>query len=77
MLSAWIWTSLLVYLEMTVAVFLISQDNVTLPAIVWGRWTMGAPNSAAALTVLIMIAFLPLLVISWRFARRSNMSADT
>ncbi len=77
MLSAWIWTSLLVYREMTVAVFLISQDNVTLPAIVWGRWTMGAPNSAAALTVLIMIAFLPLLVISWRFARRSNMSADT
>ena len=76
LLSVWIWTGLLVYREMTVAVFLISQDNVTLPAIVWGRWTMGAPTSAAAITVLMLIAFLPLLVISWRFARRSRLSAD-
>ena len=76
LLSVWIWTGLLVYREMTVAVFLISQDNVTLPAIVWGRWTMGSPNAAAAITVLMMIAFLPLLLISWRFARRSRLSAD-
>ncbi len=76
MLSVWIWTGLLVYREMTVAVFLISQDNVTLPAIVWGRWTMGAPTAAAAITVLMLVAFLPLLVISWRFARRSRLSAE-
>lgn len=72
MLSVWIWTGLLVYREMTIAVFLISQDNVTLPAIVWGRWTMGSPNVAAAITVLMMAAFLPLLVIGWRFARKSR-----
>ena len=76
MLSVWIWTSLLVYREMTAAVFLISQDNVTLPAIVWGRWTQGAPTQAAAITVLMMVALLPLLFISWRFARRSRLSAD-
>ena len=76
LLSVWIWTGLLVYREMTVAVFLISQDNVTLPAIVWGRWTMGAPTSAAAITVLMLVAFLPLLVLSWRFARRSRLSAE-
>lgn len=74
--SVWIWTSLLVYREMTVAVFLISQDNVTLPAIVWGRWTMGSPNAAAAITVLMMVAFLPLMIFAWRFARRSRMSTD-
>ncbi len=74
MLSVWIWTGLLVYREMTVAVFLISQDNVTLPAIVWGRWTQGAPTSAAAITVLMMAALLPLMVISWRFARRSRIA---
>ena len=74
--SVWIWTGLLVYREMTVAVFLISQDNVPLPAIVWGRWTMGAPTSAAAITVLMLVAFLPLLVLSWRFARRSRLSAE-
>jgi iron(III) transport system permease protein len=74
--SVWIWTGLLVYREMTVAVFLISQDNVTLPAIVWGRWTMGSPNAAAAITVLMMAALLPLMLLAWRFARRSRMSAD-
>ncbi|MCC2096709.1 MAG: iron ABC transporter permease [Hyphomicrobiales bacterium] len=76
LLSVWIWTGLLVYREMTVAVFLISQDNVTLPAIVWGRWTQGAPTSAAAITVLMMAALLPLILISWRFARRSRIAAD-
>ena len=76
LLSVWIWTGLLVYREMTVAVFLVSQDNITLPAIVWGRWTQGASNSAAAITVLMMIAFLPLLIFSWRFARRSRVAAD-
>ncbi|MGE0627798.1 MAG: ABC transporter permease [Hyphomicrobiaceae bacterium] len=76
LLSVWIWTALLVYREMTAAVFLISQDNVTLPAIVWGRWTQGAPTSAAAITVLMMLALLPLLLISWRYARRSRVSAD-
>lgn len=74
--SVWIWTGLLAYREMTVAVFLISQDNVTLPAIVWGRWTQGAPTSAAAITVLMMAALLPLMIISWRFARRSRLAAD-
>ncbi len=77
MLSVWIWTGLLVYREMTVAVFLISQDNVTLPAIVWGRWTMGSPNAAAAITVLMMAALLPLMFISWRVSRRSTLSTDT
>jgi iron(III) transport system permease protein len=76
LLSVWIWSSLLVYREMTVAVFLVSQDNVTLPAIVWGRWTMGAANTAAAITVLMMVAFLPLLLLGWRFARRSRLSAE-
>ena len=76
LLSVWIWTGLLVYREMTAAVFLISQDNVTLPAIVWGRWTQGSPTSAAAITVLMMVALMPLIVIAWRFARRSRISAE-
>jgi iron(III) transport system permease protein len=76
MLSVWIWTALLVYREITIAVFLISQDNVTLPAIVWGRWVQGAPNAAAAITVLMMAAFVPLMVLFWRFARRGRLTPD-
>jgi iron(III) transport system permease protein len=76
LLSVWVWTALLIYREVTVAVFLISQDNVTLPAIVWGRWTQGTPTAAAAITVLMMLALLPLLVIAWGFARRSNLAPE-
>ncbi len=76
MLSVWIWTALLVYREVTAAVFLISQDNVTLPAIVWGRWVQGAPNSAAVVTVLMMVVFVPFLVLCWRYARRSGLAPD-
>jgi iron(III) transport system permease protein len=76
MLSVWIWTGLLVYREVTAAVFLISQDNITLPAIVWGRWIQGAPNSAAVVTVLMMVVFSPLLMLCWRYARRSGLSAE-
>ncbi|MFQ5850012.1 MAG: ABC transporter permease [Candidatus Binatia bacterium] len=76
LLSVWIWTALLVYREVTAAVFLISQDNVTLPAIVWGRWIQGAPNSAAVITVLMMVLFVPFLVLCWRYARRSGLAAE-
>ena len=60
----------------TLAERLISQDNVTLPAIVWGRWTQGTPTAAAAITVLMMLALVPLLIIAWSFARRSNVAPD-
>lgn len=76
LLSVWIWTALLVYREITIAVFLVSQDNVTLPAVVWSTWSMGNANAAAAITVLMMAAFLPLVLMAWRFARRSRLSAE-
>jgi iron(III) transport system permease protein len=76
LLSVWIWTALLVYREITIAVFLVSQDNVTLPAVVWSLWSMGNANAAAAITVLMMAAFLPLVLVAWRFARRSRLSAE-
>jgi iron(III) transport system permease protein len=76
LLSIWIWTALLVYREITIAVFLVSQDNVTLPAVVWSLWSMGNANAAAAITVLMMAAFLPLVLVAWRFARRSRLSAE-
>ncbi len=76
LLSVWIWTALLVYREITIAVFLVSQDNVTLPAVVWSLWSMGNANAAAAITVLMMAAFLPLVLMAWWFARRSRLSAE-
>jgi hypothetical protein len=37
---------------------------------------MGSPNAAAAITVLMMAVLFPLVLISWRFARRSRLSAE-
>jgi iron(III) transport system permease protein len=69
-MSVWIWSAILVYRELTVAVFLISQDSVTLPAVIWQYWFSGAINRAAAVTLLMTLVLTPLVLIFWWFGRR-------
>jgi iron(III) transport system permease protein len=71
MMSVWIWSALLVYRELTVAVFLTAQDNITLPAVVWSYWFSGAKNQAAAITLLMILVLTPLVLLFWWFGRRS------
>jgi len=73
MLSVWIWTMLLVYREVTVAVFLTSQNSITLPVVVWGYWNNAGMTEASMVTVLMILLFSPLLVLFWRFGRRSGV----
>lgn len=75
-LSVWIWTTLLVYREVTVAVFLTSQNSVTLPAIVWSYWNAAGMTEASMVTILMILFFSPLLLLFWRFGRRSGMMGD-
>lgn len=75
LLSVWIWTALLVYREVTVAVFLTSQDSITLPAIVWSYWNAAGMTEASMLTVIMIALFSPLLVLFWRFGRRSGIAS--
>jgi iron(III) transport system permease protein len=70
LMSVWIWSAILVYRELTVAVFLISQDSVTLPAVIWSYWFSGAINQAAAVTLLMTLALTPLILVFWWFGRR-------
>ena len=51
--SVWIWSALLVYHELTAAVFLAVHDNYTLPAAVWSCWYGGNINKASAVTLLM------------------------
>jgi iron(III) transport system permease protein len=74
--SVWIWTALLVYRELTVAVFLTVQDNITLPAVIWSYWYGGTINKASAVTLLMTLALAPLILLFWWFGRRSHVSAD-
>jgi iron(III) transport system permease protein len=70
LMSVWIWSAILVYRELTVAVFLIGQDSVTLPAVIWSYWFSGAINQAAAVTLLMTLVLTPLILIFWWFGRR-------
>ncbi len=72
-LSVWIWSAILVYRELTVAVFLISHDNITLPAVIWSYWFSGATNLAAAVTLVMTAVLTPLILVFWWFGRRSLM----
>ncbi len=70
LLSVWIWTAILVYRELTVAVFLVSHDNITLPAVIWSFWFSGGLNEAAAITLLMTMVLTPMILIFWWFGWR-------
>jgi iron(III) transport system permease protein len=76
LMSVWIWSAILVYRELTVAVFLISQDSITLPAVIWSYWFSGAINQAAAVTLLMTLVLTPLILVFWWFGRRQLMPAS-
>ncbi len=74
-LSVWIWTALLVYREVTVAVFLSGQESITLPVVVWGYWNAAGMTEASVVTMLMIAAFSPLIVVFWMFGRRSQVAS--
>jgi iron(III) transport system permease protein len=73
LMSVWIWSAILVYRELTVAVFLVGHDNITLPAVIWSYWQGGAINLAAGATLVMTAILTPLILIFWWFGRRSIM----
>ncbi len=74
LMAVWIWSAILVYRELTVAVFLVGHDNITLPAVIWSYWFSGATNLAAAVTLIMTLILAPLILVFWWFGRRSFMS---
>ena len=74
LMSVWIWSAILVYRELTVAVFLVGHDNITLPAVIWSYWNSGATNLAAAVTLIMTLVLTPLVLMFWWFGRKSMMS---
>ena len=76
LMSVWIWSAILVYRELTVAVFLVGHDNITLPAVIWSYWSSGATNLAAGVTLIMTLVLTPLILLFWWFGRRSFMSGQ-
>lgn len=75
-LSVWLWTALLVYREVTVAVFLAGQDSITLTAVVWSYWNAAGMTEASVVTTLMILVFSPLLIVFWMFGRRSAITSQ-
>lgn len=74
--SVWIWSALLVYRELTAAVFLAVHDNITLPAVIWSYWYGGNINKASAVTFLMTLILAPMILVAWWFGRRSQVSPN-
>ncbi|HEX6768152.1 MAG TPA: ABC transporter permease subunit, partial [Candidatus Binatia bacterium] len=74
--SVWIWSALLVYRELTAAVFLAVHDNITLPAVIWSYWYGGNINKASAVTLVMTLVLAPFIFIAWWFGRRSRVSLN-
>lgn len=75
LMSVWIWSAILVYRELTVAVFLVGHDNITLPAVIWSYWQAGATNLAAGVTLVMTALLTPLILVFWWFGRKSVMAS--
>lgn len=71
-LNLWIWNALLSYRELTIAAFMVTQENVTLPVVVWGLWNAGSAGQAAAVSIVFVVMLVPLVAIYWAMRARAN-----
>jgi iron(III) transport system permease protein len=71
MATTWLWLALLSYRELTVASFLATSQNTTLPAVIWSVWTSGGTALSAAASVLGLLVMIPLIVLYWTTSRRA------
>jgi iron(III) transport system permease protein len=73
-LYTWLWTALLVYRELTMAVFLSSSKNYTMTVVVWNIWSGGDMPGAMAVSLLMLICMMPLVVLYlWMGRRRLDL----
>jgi iron(III) transport system permease protein len=75
LLSTWLWMGLLAYRELTVAMMLVTDKNITLPVFIWGVYSEGQIGEAAALTILLGCAIVPLIVAYFAVARQGATPA--
>jgi iron(III) transport system permease protein len=73
LLYAWLWMALLAYRELTMAALLVTKDNSTLPVYIWAIWNDGELNQAAAVSLLALIAVVPLVALYYTLGRRTAL----
>ncbi|HXP75076.1 MAG TPA: ABC transporter permease subunit [Stellaceae bacterium] len=74
-LNLWVWCALLSYRELTMAAFMVSQHNLTVPVIIWGFWNTGHSGQAAAASLIFMAALAPFIALYWGLRSRANLES--
>jgi iron(III) transport system permease protein len=67
---SWLWMALLTLRELTVAAFLVTRENNTLPVFIWSIWTDGNMNMSAAVSLVLMAGMIPILIAFFAISRR-------
>jgi iron(III) transport system permease protein len=70
--GAWIYVVLLCVRELTLAAFVSTPKNITLPMVAWFEWNNGSIHSGAAVAVIVVLALIPLLFLFLQFGPRSD-----
>jgi iron(III) transport system permease protein len=70
--GTWIYVVLLCMRELTLAAFVSTPKNLTLPMVAWFLWNNGSIHSGAAVAVIVVVALVPLLFLFLKFGPRSD-----
>jgi len=73
LLYSWLWMALLAYRELTMAALLVTKENSTLPVYIWAIWNDGELNQAAAVSLLALLAAVPLIAVYFTLGRRTAL----
>lgn len=77
LLNGWLWMALLVSRELTLASVLFSPYNVTLPVVIWNLWGGAEFGVAAAISLIMLAGFAPLVLLYYRTARAFTPSTQS
>ena len=70
LLAIWVWVAAHALRELSSALLLQSQDNATIPTVLWDYWSGGEPTRAAAVGIWLIAAVLLVLAASRILSRR-------
>jgi iron(III) transport system permease protein len=73
LIYAWLWTALITFRELTLAVLLTTRDNLTLPVVVWSIWQNGDFGKAAAISLVLIAMMTPLIALYWWAMRKTGL----
>jgi iron(III) transport system permease protein len=71
-IGAWIYVVLLCMRELTLAAFISTPKNLTLPMVAWFLWNNGSIHEGAAVAVIVVLALVPLVFLFLQFGPRSD-----